>query len=748
MFKTLWILFLFLTMSAANAQTSSFLAQYQSTTPGVNIPVSTTNPLPVTVGTASIIGVLPVANGGNIYNAAEYGALCNGINLTDVTTTASSASVSSATYTFTTADIGKYITLGAGGTNTTTGTFSAASPNIASLGSPTGIAVGDYVYGANIPAGARVTSKSTAISTVSIFPSVPTGTGTAQSLTFAHVINTTITGVSSGSATLAVTPSYSIAGTGTATFGTSDSTSIAATVAAASSAGGGTVKFPNGICIVTSSIAVPTKISFEGGEKSIIKWLSTSDQTTAVFQGNEAYDATSCNAKTAEINNADNHFYNFEIDEDAATMGVETAGVKGIALACSARSWVDHLYVHGTPKTAIATDSGFPTTVTNNYIVNAGRLSVQAYGANGIGEGLVAAGGDTYVINNNTIINPKHFGIFVESESSNTSDSNFVATGNVIVGGPASGTNGDNAAGIGNSGARSAVITGNRISSANLFSNAVFKGVTTDTGTLSSNAGAGTVVTGNSIQGGTNGITINYAVNVPGASLHAKAIVSGNSVRLSSGTGIQLQASTSGSALDNITISGNLIDQNVDAGIAILTASTGSASNISIFDNTISNNGTNTGTDNRKAAIFVKGITVDKLRVGSNAIFDNLSGTQKYGISIDATGTVTNGFVMNNDFTGVPNTVFLNAGSYGGWIANNKNLNPIGASSVSCPSSGATYTAGVYPETDYFAATTVALAKGGVTLTSGLTSASVNLQPNEVVTVTYTGGCTQIKDIH
>ena len=79
-------------------------------------------------------------------------------------------------------------------------------------------------------------------------------------------------------------------------------------------------------------------------------------------------------------------------------------------------------------------------------------------------------------------------------------------------------------------------------------------------------------------------------------------------------------------------------------------------------------------------------------------------------------------------------------------IKNNKGYNPQGAASISVTGSPFTYTAGATPEAVYIRGGTVSsIAKNSVTLFTA-TPATVFLEPNESVVVTYTGAPTMVKD--
>ena len=182
-------------------------------------------PAPYAPGPGPIPASPTLASG--YYNVKSgYGATGSGLVLSDLTTTATSTTVSSASYTFTAADVGKYFAI---------------------------VGATAVVGGSN-----------------------PLGT-----------LNVTISSVSAGAAVVSAAPSVSIAGTGVGTFGSNDTTAIQAAITAAhtSQSGCGTIFFPQGIYIINAPLTPYSCVSYTGlgAGKSVIKWISTSDATEAML---------------------------------------------------------------------------------------------------------------------------------------------------------------------------------------------------------------------------------------------------------------------------------------------------------------------------------------------------------------------------------------------------------------------------------------------------------------------------------
>lgn len=652
----------------------------------------------------SLIGTPP-------YYAMNYGATCDGKTLTDVSTTSSSAVISSAGYTFVAGDAGKQITIGAGSNVTTTGTDAVGSYDLTSVGTVTGIVPGDYIYGTGVPQGSRVAAVNG--STVSM-NKVATSANSGTSLVFAHVVNTTILSVAGGNATLNTTLGTTHATTTLTTFGTSDDTGLAAAVTAASNAGGGLIALPsNSMCIVTTSLVLPTKVSITGygwgPSGSIIKWIQASDQTDGVIAGqNNAATGATCTQALAG-NQVDNQLSNFEIDDDAALQSSFNVSGKGIRLQCTVRSVVHHMYVHGTPASGICTDYGYPTAITNSLIVDAGRmipLAGSGGGGNGIGEGMTSNKGEGYILNDNTVINPGHFGIFVESETATTAQGYVNMSGNVVEGGPASGTGTTESAGIGNSGALGATITGNRVS--NYYSNSTWPwgGIFVDNGTVSSNAsGVQTVISGNDIDTVYHGIKINYNAATPSGSLVAKVVVSGNVINNVGHNGIYVLPKSTGTLMDSLVITGNLISLAGDAGIYMFNGAGGTVKNLVINDNIISNNGATTATDGLKSGITLGAPTITGVNIQGNVIEDTGPATQKYGITVLTGSTVTKALITENRFDGNTTNSYNPVGTISGFVWGN-----LGADKFTITGCSSTTTVGSGTEGSYASGTSGACA--------------------------------------
>jgi hypothetical protein len=515
-----------------------------------------------------------------------------------------------------------------------------------------------------------------------------TTSNTGEAVTFVHILNTTIASVSGGLASLTTAPGTSISGIAVATWGHADDTAINLTTSTALAAGGGLVRFPQALSIVTSYLTVPTQVSYTGEgwgtSGSVIKWISTTDQISPIFWGvnqnpNPQPGCTQALAN-AQLNN---HFTNFEIDGSAATDASFHVQAKGIGLACSANSLVQNMYVHDTMATGIATDFGFPTQVIDNLIVNPGRFANSSGGANGIGDAVSTAGGDSYVFSNNHIFNPANSAILLESEGSTAPNIHAAITGNVIVAGLDSGNNVNSDSLISNGGGAGVTISGNFIDGSAIQSNSKESCIGVDGGTTDDSNGWFTTITGNTTNGCFHGIQVQYSLTA--STTHSATVdITGNNLKNALDDGIRIQPNAT--SMDNLNITGNLIDNNGECGIGFLTAGSVTTKNFLISSNQLSNNGVTTGTDYRKAGICINLVSITGFRLYNNVAFDENS-TQKYGLSIN-TGAVTSADVKDNDFSGVTTTPFNfpSTGTLSGIVVNNRaNTFSVSGSSAGTP---------------------------------------------------------------
>lgn len=122
---------------------------------------------------------------------------------------------------------------------------------------------------------------------------------------------------------------------------------------------------------------------------------------------------------------------------------------------------------------------------------------------------------------------------------------------------------------------------------------------------------------------------------------------------------------------------------------------------------------------------------------------DNFTGNTQYGIGFGVTGNtninITGNYVAGNTVGGILNASFCGAGSI---IRDNTGYNPVGVVTPTVGASPYTYTNGPEPATAYITGGTLSvIATGGQTVFTA-TEKTLDLGPNESVTITYTAAPT------
>jgi len=468
------------------------------------------------------------------------------------------------------------------------------------------------------------------------------------------VLNSTISSVSAGSATLAATAGTSIAGTATATWGTDDSAAFTTEVAALAAAGGGTLNF-YGTCVIASSITWPSHVSLngQGAGKSVLKWISTSSMTAAVISGLSG---------STSAPYVDNQFKDFEIDVEAATQASYNVAGKAFFFQFMTRPLVSNLYVHGAPATCIGIDHLQAGRIVNNVVANCGRLNASGStnpGGAGIGVGTYStAFSDGSVISGNTVYFPAtafgHYGIFVESQVNQSVASWNRIEGNLVY------LYATGQYGIGVSGVYSTLVANNTINGTAGIGTE--RGISIDLGTLGPSGVASADPYGKYIGNVIRNVDIGIFYDGSQA-----AQVTPNPVTIENNTitgcvryGIWLHGGAV--AMDSMTINGGVIWGCNSAGILVDGA--GGSKNLLISNMKIFNNALTTGTATLQGGISIAA-AVNRLTMFGNDIYDGGSTKQKYAIIINGVA-VTNAMIdsslANNLAANATGTILLSGG--------------------------------------------------------------------------------------
>lgn len=603
-----------------------------------------------------------VANlfGSNIYYVRNYGLKCDGQYIT-VTTTASTAAIVS-THTFTSADIGKMISIPyasavtiTGNTHTTTtlDTLSTTQPRF----------VGQTVTGSDFAANTTIANV---LSTSSVqLSQAATGTHTGTSVTFGYPLNTTIASVSGGAATLTVAPTISLTSSSTlspsgnaAAFGTGDATAFNSLISTITAASGAKVIL-QGMCILDATVTWASNISLvgDGNDVSGVKFISTSDLTNNVLQG----------SGTSGTHMVANTFRDFFIDGWSATQATYNVFGKGLNMPYAEGFYAENIHVYGTPATCLAND--FPLSVVKhaNKLVRCGRLASAQIGGNGIGDGISSAvSGEMDVATDNIIIDPTNYGIFLEAQTATAAAVQGSFTNNHVFQSLNPPSNSNGSAGLANSGGIGFVINDNTVTCTGLPS--LYAGVGITPGTTAQTSGTQTVVSGNQVTGCFRGVVVDYIVNALPNGTPSKIIIASNQLvgegvsSSNSSDGIYIRPNAS-QTMDTLSLIGNTISLYGRCGT--LATGTGTLKQLMMSGNTISNNSQTNVTSQFQSGVCFNATTTGLTMVGNN-IFDNATGTQKYGMSISSGITVSGAVLSSNNMDGNATSPFNIVGTLTG----------------------------------------------------------------------------------
>lgn len=626
------------------------------------------------------------------FNVTDYGAKGDTYLLVDCSTTNGSGVVSSASRTFTSADVGKVVT----GYN------------------PTNVLV--------------------------------------------PLCHTTVGSVSGNTFTLAggVHITQTIVNTACFYVGTDDTAAIQAAVNAANpidSGGvgttwtnqqGGLVVLPAGIYMITAEIEWRTSVSMQGQgfRNSVLKWASSQ----AMGQTGYAAAITGFLANGSSRIYQDCGFYDFQIDMNSAFMNGYSYPAKCMDIIYMLRPMWSRCFFQGSPATGIGVDLIYNAIFTDNIMLNCGRLwpgaNVGEAGGGNPGGGSCldwntsTTGGptlyDSHVIANNMFIFPGRSAVRNSGGASSNPltpyDFNRVISNNVVI------SNKNNNCGIEDDLGIGVIITGNHVHCVTSQPSQGFG--------IASTSGIYGLIENNYVQGWYTGIALyDDAVN-HGAATSGYA-VRGNTVKDSTLHGVSVRVD-SPYTLDSLDVTDNKILNSGAAGIAFINAGTGGAiKNLVINGNTIANNGLTTAVDAFKTGVYF-GVNVTNLTMNDNTMYDDNTGTQKYGVTVEAAISVLQAFVNDNNLKNVATQAIniLATGALSGWVSNNPGYNPQGAVALSPGGSPWTYTAGNTPEVVYLAGGTVSnVTKNAISIATALNASTplpIALDPGESFVVTYT----------
>ncbi len=666
------------------------------------------------------------AAGSQQFIATSYGVQCNVKVFTDFVTTATSKTVSTPSYTFTSADIGKPITVYGGTQQATTGTTSSGSFTVTAIPSTdlANVTTGMYVIGSGIPAGTFV--KTIPSTTTVELSSNATASASGVSLVFISHIDTIVSSVNAGAAGVNVAMTNTTAATYGA-FGSDDAAALSALYVTVNAAGGGNIVLPAGsICAQTTGIQVQSGVTMiESEDRPVIKWISPyGDMVTGALYG-----------LTGSASNTYKHVdvKNVEFDGRSATQSTYNVAGKALYIKYVEDSTFQNIYAHDYPATCIGTDFLKNVHIQNNTVENCGENAFGNIGGSGIGIGVGNIGqGERFWIQNNLAINNMNYGIFTETQiSATTNYPRAIISGNYCY------ATRTNSKCIGDCGMQGTIISNNSTFAPNTGGTNNITGIALDNGTLGASGSTNVSVIGNSVVGGNTGILVSEGT-LTGTATPTNDLISGNTVRSNGGNGISIAAGASGGyVIDGMNVVGNSVSNSGNDGIVL--SGVAGMKNVNIENNAVSNS--SQGPTATYSGLHIEPPPIAGLKVSGNRFVDDQgSPTQKFALKIYGTTTaLTNAEITNNTLLGYTSSAYTLTGSatLAGTIVGNTGYNPIGASSVTPSASPWTYTSGTSPETLYIYGGTVSgITVGGITVASA-SPAQITLPPNTSAIVTY-----------
>jgi hypothetical protein len=339
-------------------------------------------------------------------------------------------------------------------------------------------------------------------------------------------------------------------------------------------------------------------------------------------------------------------FRDFEVDGSSVTApasGVATS--KGFHLQHVRNARFQNVYVHDCGQTGFGVDFPQLSVVFSHCFAQAnGRLNDGAtIGGNGFGIGL--HGSDTVrepvLIQGSYAIGNKRYGIILEMLGGSAVGTAVFTNGPRVIGNYCH----SNQVGIGDAGARRALIEGNTC----ILSSVA--GISVDSGTQGSpngKPGYEGLIIGNQVYDNTgHGVRLNFTgAGTP----DGRYAIIGNEIATSTGNGIAVMLDTVN--LDNLRIADNLVHDNQLSGVRVWGAGATNTAHLfwsEIVSNMVWNNGRAATAGDRDGIRL--GSQCDQTRIENNWIFDRAT-TKLQSLGLTTTANFNSGSIRNNDFRG------------------------------------------------------------------------------------------------
>jgi hypothetical protein len=565
----------------------------------------------------------------------DYNAKGDAILLADAVVTGGGTTVTSASATFTNADIGKVVCIPYAGTGATVGQSHmttiasvtdahtivlAAAPTLSIAGTRT-------VTDAAINSGSTTLTSATAnftqgdigkkISIPGAGLTIANGGGAPQTDYIATLVSATQVTLTRRALATVSAQTLTIPGA-TLIYGSDDTNPLQNAINASASTKQPLVIEPGRYLITASLVPVSnTKIAGYGAQATTIYPCGTG--SWSAFQ----------NAQTAVPSNAlsDIQLTDFEIDGIGNTGSSYTTVNKGVYLRPMIRPVFRNLYIHNTGATGIGCDWLLNGQIIHNTIEHCGR-QVFEFGSGGGGSGIGVGTGlwteEPTDIAGNNVSDCGKYGIFVESQSSN------VLSRGIRIFGNDSRWNGY---GIGDHATEGTVIDGNTVEYNTT------NGIDADAGFVAGLYAKNGFITNNILR---NNFSVNIYLNYKDGSY----TINNNEIT-GGATGIQCTMVTGGTLMTT-SIKNNIIHESTGSARGIYFPS-GTWNVVELDNNTLFN--VNNSTTTTRPAIQMTITSCNRLYVTGNKAYDTRatgSKTQSYGLVL--TGTYPRFVYDRNDF--------------------------------------------------------------------------------------------------
>lgn len=408
------------------------------------------------------------------------------------------------------------------------------------------------------------------------------------------------------------------------TDGTADEVQINAAIAAAVSAGGGTVFIQAGTYNINAAINPKANVYLKGAGMFQTKLVATATLPGSVIADTTSFTAASPLEKFIVSD--------LEIDGSNMPTSPYSIGRKGIDSKCWRNCVVQNLYIHDTPATALGIDN-LDRCLIDHVIAKDCGTSGEDQGSNGIGIGTGGMASESFVVSNCITEGIANSAYLLEELDTTTTDRHYVFANNISY---------SDFKGFSVSGGLDCIIANNQVYDSGDDGIRVID--------FSSHLGGRTTIIGNQVEGSTSeGIYIDTDVS--------DCKIEGNVVRRGTIEGIVIRGSRN-------AIQNNHVYENGKHGIYIGAASGGDPiTRINVQGNMVYNNSYVTANTDGIRLDATNATLTDITVTGNHSFDDQAVATQRYGLIVTGANAISQLIVTGNNFRANKTAALLNNAS-------------------------------------------------------------------------------------